>query len=125
MAATYVDPYSKNNVLVMSLGLHGAQGKAAWEETDIADFLQELVTVKYFPGQEVIETTFVDNKLVRGNMGNLIKTMIHFIHQVLVHADPNLYSFSNMEEGILPPSGTDREADSRHLKQNSILKKLI
>ncbi len=101
MAATYVDPYSRNNVLVMSLGLHGAEGKAAWEETDIEDFLQELLTVKYFPGQEAIETTFVDHKLVRGNIGNLIKTMVHFIHQVLVHADPNLYSFSNIEEGLL------------------------
>ncbi|HEX2578817.1 MAG TPA: NAD-glutamate dehydrogenase domain-containing protein [Rhabdochlamydiaceae bacterium] len=100
MAATYVDPYSKNNVLVMSLGLHGAQGKAAWEEADIADFLQELVTVKYFPVQEIIETSFVDNKLVRGNIGNLIKTMVHFIHQMLVHADPNLYSFQNIEEGM-------------------------
>lgn len=100
MAATYVDPYSRNNVLVMSLGLHGAQGKAAWEQANIEDFLQELVTVKYFPGQEAIETAFVDNKLVRGNIGNLIKTMVHFIHQVLVHADPNLYSFFNIEEGL-------------------------
>lgn len=100
MAATYVEPYSKNNVLVMSLGIHGAQGKAAWEEADISDFLQELVTVKYFPGQETIETSFVDNKLVRGNIGNLIKTMVHFIHQILVHADPNLYSFQNIEEGV-------------------------
>jgi glutamate dehydrogenase len=100
MATTYVDPYNKNNVLIMSLGLHGAQGKAAWEETNIEDFLQELVTVKYFPGQEIIEASFVDNKLVRGNIGNLIKTMVHFIHQVLVHADPNLYSFANIEEGL-------------------------
>ncbi len=100
MAATYVDPYSRDNVLVMSLGLHGGSGKAAWEEANIKDFLQELVTVKYFPGQEIIETTFVDNKLVRGNIGNLIKTMVHFIHQVLVHADPNLYSFANIEEGL-------------------------
>jgi glutamate dehydrogenase len=100
MAATYVDPYSKDNVLVMSLGLHGAHGKAAWEEANIEDFLQELVTVKYFQGQEIIEMTFVDNKLVRGNIGNLIKTLVHFIHQVLVHADPNLYSFTNVEEGL-------------------------
>ncbi len=88
MAATYVD----HNILLMSLGLHGG--------ADIDDFLQELVTVKYFPGQEVIDAIFVDTKLVRGNLGNLIKTMVHFIHQVLVHADPNLYSFSHIEEGV-------------------------
>jgi glutamate dehydrogenase len=100
MAATYIDPYSRQNILVMSLGLHGAGGKAAWEEADIEDFLQELVTVKYFPGQEIIETTFVDTKLTTGNLGNLLKSMVHFIHQALVHADPYLYSFPNVEEAL-------------------------
>lgn len=100
MAATYIDPYSCNNILVMSIGLHGANGKAAWEESCISDLLQEMVTVKYFPDQEIIETIFVDKKLVRGNLGNLIKTMVHFIHQVLVPIDPYLYSFSNIEEGF-------------------------
>lgn len=100
MAATYIDPYSKHNVLLMSLGIDGSKGKPAWEETNLEDFLQELVTVKYFPGQETVETHFVDNHLVRGNLGNLIKTMVHFVHQVLVHADPNLYSFGNIEEGF-------------------------
>jgi glutamate dehydrogenase len=100
MAATYIDPYSKENVLLMSLGVHGANGKAAWEETDVDDFLQELVTVKYFPGQEAIENIFVDSGLVRGNIGNWIKTMACFVHQALVHADPHLYSFAHVEEGL-------------------------
>src|SRR3569832_319205 len=84
----------------MSLAIHGAKGVAACDETDLDDFLQELVTVKYFPGQELIETTFVDSKLISGNLGNVVKTMVHFIHQVLVQADPYLYSFSNVEEGL-------------------------
>lgn len=100
MAATYIDPYGRENTLLMSLGIHGAQGKAAWEEANIDDFLQELVTVKYFPGQESIETTFVDSGILRGNLGNFIKTMADFIHQCLVHADPNLYSYENIEEGL-------------------------
>ncbi|MFS8564149.1 MAG: NAD-glutamate dehydrogenase [Rhabdochlamydiaceae bacterium] len=100
MAATYINPYSKQSILVMSLGLHGIKGKAAWEEADIEDFLQELVTVKYFPGQEIIETTFVDSGLIRGNLGNLVKTMAYFIHQALVHSDMNLYSFPNIEEAL-------------------------
>lgn len=99
-AATYVNPYSKQSILLMSLALHGAKGGAAWDEADLDDFLQELVTVKYFPGQEVIETTFVDSKLLSGNLGNVVKTMVHFIHQVLVQADPYLYSFANIEEGL-------------------------
>src|SRR5579872_2846540 len=36
--ATYIDPYSKDSILIMSLGLHGIHGKAAWEEADITDF---------------------------------------------------------------------------------------
>ncbi len=100
IAATYIDPYSKESILIMSLGLHGIKGKSAWEEADVDDFLQELATVKYFPGQEAIESVFVDSGLIRGNLGNLIKSMAYAIHQVLVHADPYLYSFSNIEEGL-------------------------
>lgn len=100
VTATYINPYGRQNILLMSLAIHGAKGGAAWDETDLDDFLQELVTVKYFPGQEVIETTFVDSHLLSGNLGNVVKTMVHFVHQVLVQADPYLYSFSNIEEGI-------------------------
>jgi glutamate dehydrogenase len=96
----YIDPYSKNSTLIMSLGLHGIHGKAAWEEADIPDFLQELVTLKYFEGLEPVESIFVDSGLVRGNLGNLIKTMIYFVHQVLVHQDANMYSLGHIEEGL-------------------------
>lgn len=98
--ATYIDPYGKDSVLIMSLALHGAKGGAAWDEADIPDFLKEMVSLKYFGGQTTIEKTFVDSRLVRGNLGNLIKTMAHFIHQTLTHADVNVYSLSNVEEGL-------------------------
>ncbi len=98
--ATYVDAYSRQNILIMSLGLHGIQGKAAWEETNISDFLRELVTLKYFEGLEIIEELFVDEGLLTGNQGNLVKAIIYFIHQTLVHADMNIYSFGHIEEGV-------------------------
>jgi glutamate dehydrogenase len=98
--ATYIDPYSKESVLIMSLGLDGINGKAAWESANLADFLQELVTFKYFPGGERIESVFVESRLLRGNLGNLIKTMIDFVHQALVHIDLNLYSLTNIEEAF-------------------------
>jgi glutamate dehydrogenase len=100
VAATHIDPYSVDNILLMSLGLHGKNGGAAWEEVNLEDFFQELVTFKYFPEQEMIETRFIDSKLVRGYLGALIKTMVSFVHQILVYADPNMYSFSNVEEGL-------------------------
>ena len=98
--AAYIDPYSRQNILLMSLGLHGSKGGAAWDEADLPDFLKELVTLKYFEGMELIENTFIDTGLLTGNQGNLIKTMVYFIHQVLVHADVNMYALNHVEEGI-------------------------
>lgn len=98
--AIYIDPYSRQNILLMSLGIHGRNGKAAWEETDIEDFLREMVTLKYFQGMNMVESTFVDSGLVSGNMGNLVKSMCYFIHQVLVHADANMYALAHIEEGL-------------------------
>jgi glutamate dehydrogenase len=98
--ATYIDPYSKESVLIMSLGLDGMHGKPAWEAANLTDFLQELVTFKYFPGGERIESVFVDSGLVRGNLGNLIKTFVDFVHQALVHYDQNIYSHLNVEEAL-------------------------
>lgn len=97
---TFIDPYTKQSTMVMSLGIHGAKGGAAWEETDMTDFLQELVTLKFFEGMELVETTFVDSGLLSGNLGNLIKTIVYFVHQTLVHADINMYSFSHVEEAL-------------------------
>jgi glutamate dehydrogenase len=100
MNATYVHPYSNDSVFIMSLGLDGMGGKAAWEEANLEDFLQELATVKYFEGMDTIELVFVDSGLVSGNVGNLIKSMTTFVHQALVHADLNIYSFSHVEEAL-------------------------
>jgi glutamate dehydrogenase len=98
--ATHIDPYSRQNILIMSLGLHGRKGGAAWDEANIDDFLKELVTLKYFEGMEMIESVFVDSGLISGNHGNLIKAVVSFVHQVLVHADVNMYSLNHIEEGI-------------------------
>jgi len=100
ISATHTDPYSQQNIILMSLGLHGSKGGAAWEEADVSDFLKELVTLKYFEGMEWIESTFVDTGLLTGNQGNLVKTIVYFVHQILTHLDVNMYSLSHIEEGI-------------------------
>lgn len=100
VAATYIDPYHTENILILSLGLHGGRGKAAWDEADLADFLRELCLLKYFEADDAVGATFVQTRLVTGNEGHLIRNIIAFVHQVLVHADPNLYSFDNVTEGI-------------------------
>ena len=100
VTASYVDPYRKNSILIMSLGLHGIKGNAAWEEAEIQDFLQEMVTLKYFPDGDEVEKVFVEPELLRGNTGNLLRSVASFVHQTLVHSDLNLYTLSNVIEGL-------------------------
>lgn len=99
--ATYVDPYSNHNVLVMAISLHGTKGKPVWESADTADFLRELVTFKYFTNVDRIDEFLVSKHVITGNMGNLLRTMIYFIHQSLVHIDAHLYRFENIEEAFI------------------------
>lgn len=98
--ATYIDPYSKQNILMMALWLHGNNGKAAWDVADLPDFIRELTTVKYFPSFDQIDHCLVSKKIVTGNMGKMLRAMIDFIHQSLVHVDSNLYTVENIEEGL-------------------------
>lgn len=99
--ATYLDPYSKQNILVMVLDLHGTNGQAAWDVADIPDFLRELVTVKYFSSFDIIDDQLVSKGIISGNIGNLLRSMTNFIHQVLVNLDVNLYTIENIEEGLV------------------------
>lgn len=100
VVATYIDPYSPDNLLVLSLGIHGLGGKAAWEEADLDDFLRELCLLKHFQGGDRISQTFVQSHLASGNEGNLIRCIGNFVHQALVYADPNLYSSDHIVEGL-------------------------
>lgn len=100
VAATYIDPYSPESVLLLSLGLHGAQGKAAWEEADIEDLLREICLLKFFDIEDPVGSTFIQSKLLTGNEAHFVQNCISFVHQVLVYADPNLYSYSHVEEAL-------------------------
>ncbi len=100
VSATYIDPYSAENILILSIGLHGLHGKPAWEEADIEDFLREMCLLKYFEAVDAISATFVQSHLLTGNEGHLVRNFVSFAHQVLDYADPNLYSFDNIVEGI-------------------------
>ena len=62
--ATYIDPYSKESILIMALGLHGSNGQAVWDVADIPDFLRELVTVKYFAEFDIIDQRLVSKGII-------------------------------------------------------------
>ena len=98
--ATYMNPYSKDNVLVMVVSLHGSNGKPVWEVADIRDFMREVATLKYFNTLDQIDECLVTPGFISGNMGNLLRAMTSFIHQTLVHIDANLYTIENIREAL-------------------------
>lgn len=98
--ASYIDQYDKNSILIMALSLNGIGNKAAWEAADIPDFLRELATVKYFADFDEIDKVFIEHGLIKENLGNYIRAMVNFVHQVLVHKDINLYTYENTEEAL-------------------------
>lgn len=100
VTCTYINPYKTNNVLILSVGLHGLQGKAAWEEADIEDLLQEICLLKFFEADDAIATTFVHPRLLSGNEGHMVRNFVSFAHQTLVYADPNVYTFDAIVEGL-------------------------
>lgn len=98
--ATYIDPYTTKSVFLLSFDLHGQKGNAAWDEASIADFLQEITSLKYFGSADLFDKTFVETRLLSGNKGNLLRAMMNFIHQMLVHVDPYLYTLETIVEAL-------------------------
>jgi len=98
--ATYIDPYGRHNILIMAIGLHGSDGRAAWDVAEIPDFLRELVTVKYFASFDMIDERLVSKGVISGTKGNLLRAAVNFVHQALVPIDPNLYTIENIEEAL-------------------------
>lgn len=95
-----INPFTKESILVMGLGLHGGDGRAAWDVADLPDFLRELVTLKYFQDFDRIDSVFVTPGILNGNMGNLLRSMVTFIHQILLNVDPHRYDIKSVEEGL-------------------------
>jgi glutamate dehydrogenase len=100
VVATYIDPYSPNNILLLSLGLHGRNGKAAWEEANLEEFVRELCLLHFFEDVDDISLKLVQPKVITGNEGHLVRNFISFVHQALVPSDPNLYSLDHIVEGF-------------------------
>jgi len=98
--ATYTDDNSNQSILIMAISLHGSNGQAVWNVADISDFLREIVTIKYFDAADLIEKKLVTPRLVSGNMANLLRAMVNFIHQALVNIDSNLYTIENVEADL-------------------------
>lgn len=100
ISASYSNPYQTNSIFMLALDLHGANGQPVWEVANILDFVKDLITVKYFASFDAIDQYLVQPRIISGNVGNLLRAMVNFIHQALVHIDVNLYTLENVEEGL-------------------------
>ncbi|PJD94378.1 MAG: glutamate dehydrogenase [Parachlamydia sp.] len=117
--ACYIDPYSKDSILLMVLGLHGSNGQAAWDVADIPNFLRELVTVKYFASFDTIDQQLISKSVVSGAMGNFLRAAVNFIHQGLVNLDAHLYTPEKIEEDLCRhPELTEQICQAFHYKFN-------
>lgn len=100
ITASYRDLYRPQGILVVVLDLHGANGQAVWEVASITDFVKELIATKYFASFDAIDHYLVNKGVVTGNMGNILRSMVNFIHQALVHVDHHLFTQESIEEAI-------------------------
>ncbi len=59
-----------------------------------------MFTIKYFENFDVIDESLIQTNIISGNMGNLLRAMVTFIHQALVNVDSNLYTIENIEKAL-------------------------
>ena len=82
--ASYIEVAPHEDLLLMVIGLNGIDGRAAWELADIPDFIKELVTLRYFNQVDLIDKVFVESRLLKGNLANFLRSMVDYVHQMLV-----------------------------------------
>jgi glutamate dehydrogenase len=98
--STYINPFSSSNILIMSMGIDGLNGNAAWETGDLESFYLELSMLKFFDEEDLFEKTFVDNGQISGHESHFFRAACNFIHQGLTTIDPNQYSFEQIEKDL-------------------------
>ena len=98
--ATYINPHGRDTTLILSLGLHGSRGEAAWDVADLPSFIRSLVTVKYFASFDKIDKTFTSKGIISELMGNWLRSSVNFTHQCLTYLDPHLYTTEHIEADL-------------------------
>ncbi|MCB1212903.1 MAG: NAD-glutamate dehydrogenase, partial [Chlamydiia bacterium] len=100
VSAAYIEPYTNRNILVMRIGIHGANGDAVWDVANTVDFMRELVTIKYFNDDDQIAHKLVSRGIIDGIHGNLLRAIVNFVHQILLNLDVNAYRLELIEEAL-------------------------
>lgn len=93
--ATETHPYHTDSILLLDIEFHHSL-----KSIDMDAVLQEIVLLSSFEECDPIEERFVQSGEITGHEAHMLRVAISFIHQVLVHVDPALYSLNNLIEGL-------------------------
>jgi glutamate dehydrogenase len=87
-----------DGILRMRLFIHGANGKPAWECTDLASLQQDLGLIQAYPAWDTLTRDLVKPDLLTGHEAAILSALVRCIHQFLVHIDPNIYRLDQIRE---------------------------
>lgn len=92
----FVPLNKKDDLLVMHLHL-----KKLGTHFSRDHFLRELCFLKFGGHKDAIEELFLSHRLLDASHADLLRAILGFCHQFLVHADSNVYSIEHIEEAFL------------------------
>ena len=96
----YLDYSSKQNTLIMVMRIAGRGNQAACDICDLKQFFQELIAIRLFELPDEIERVFIETKYLAQEMGNFLRSLVSFVHQMLLQSNPDLYSYENIIEAV-------------------------
>jgi len=98
MTLTFSNAQAPERMLLLVCTLHGQDGKPCWECTDIEKLIRELLFSRHFSLEDLFEETYVP--FGDGLCVYFLRACAYFVHEVLVHQDPNMYTLQNVQEAL-------------------------
>ena len=98
LSLTFLSSQTPEKVLALVCKLHGVNGKSCWECADIQVLLQELLLSRYFAAEDAFESVY--EPFGDGVALHFLRASACFVHELLVHLDPNMYTLDNVQEAF-------------------------
>ncbi|MBS0656124.1 MAG: NAD-glutamate dehydrogenase [Verrucomicrobia bacterium] len=109
VSLTYVPTENSDTILLLTCELYGEGGAPCWDCTDIEQLNRELACVRYFAMKDLFEKSYESFLAEEGLSLPFLRSVCCFVHELLVHVDPNMYSLDNVKEAFCywPELGID------------------
>ncbi len=100
VGALYIAFFEMNTLLYMEAELQGKDNRPCWEVIDVQELTKALVSVRDFATVDQFTDVFVRDVFGDGENLLFLRSVSCFIHQILVHKDPHMYSLENVQEAF-------------------------